>query len=103
MNASLEIMAGIFSKRVLITSVGIGTGALLVAKILSRSGAKPNFGARGVGTLPRAGFHALDDYPDLRGHNNCMAHHLSPRLYSKLKDKQTPNGFTLDKAIQTGG
>lgn len=42
------------------------------------------------------------DYPDLRGHNNLMAKHLTPRLYAKLRDKITKSGFTLDKAIQTG-
>ena len=42
------------------------------------------------------------DYPDLRGHNNLMAKHLTPRIYSKLRDKSTKSGFTLDQAIQTG-
>ncbi len=42
------------------------------------------------------------DYPDLRGHNNLMAKHLTPRIYAKLRDKTTKSGFTLDQAIQTG-
>ena len=42
------------------------------------------------------------DYPDLRGHNNLMAKHLTPQLYTKLSDKVTKSGFTLDQAIQTG-
>ena len=42
------------------------------------------------------------DYPDLRGHNNLMAKHLTPRIYAKLRDKPTKSGFSLDKAIQTG-
>lgn len=42
------------------------------------------------------------EYPDLRKHNNCMASHLTPAIYAKLCDKATPNGFTLDNAIQTG-
>ena len=42
------------------------------------------------------------DYPDLRGHNNLMAKHLTPRLYAKLRDQMTTSGFTLDNAIQTG-
>ncbi|KAL9950546.1 hypothetical protein ACROYT_G043058 [Oculina patagonica] len=44
----------------------------------------------------------MADYPDLRHHNNLMAKHLTPRLYSKLRDKVTASGFTLDAAIQTG-
>ncbi|MEQ2204148.1 hypothetical protein XENOCAPTIV_008676, partial [Xenoophorus captivus] len=42
------------------------------------------------------------EYPDLRKHNNCMASNLTPAIYAKLCDKTTPNGFTLDQAIQTG-
>jgi len=42
------------------------------------------------------------DCPDLSDHNNCMAHVLTPKLYAKLRDRSTPNGFTLDQAIQTG-
>lgn len=42
------------------------------------------------------------DYPDLRKHNNCMAECLTPAIYAKLRDKMTPNGYTLDQCIQTG-
>ncbi|NWW28638.1 KCRB kinase, partial [Falcunculus frontatus] len=43
-----------------------------------------------------------DEYPDLKAHNNHMAKVLTPDLYKKLRDKQTPSGFTLDDCIQTG-
>ncbi|XP_023699003.1 creatine kinase, mitochondrial 2a (sarcomeric) [Paramormyrops kingsleyae] len=42
------------------------------------------------------------DFPDLRQHNNCMASALTPAIYSKLRDKCTPSGWTLDQCIQTG-
>lgn len=42
------------------------------------------------------------DFPDLRKHNNCMAECLTPAIYAKLRDKMTPNGYTLDQCIQTG-
>ncbi|XP_026862082.2 creatine kinase S-type, mitochondrial [Electrophorus electricus] len=42
------------------------------------------------------------DYPDLRKHNNCMASALTPAIYSHLRDKETPNNWTLDQCIQTG-
>uniref|UniRef100_A0A8C9U6M7 Creatine kinase S-type, mitochondrial n=1 Tax=Scleropages formosus TaxID=113540 RepID=A0A8C9U6M7_SCLFO len=42
------------------------------------------------------------DFPDLRKHNNCMASALSPAIYSRLRDKLTPNGWSLDQCIQTG-
>ena len=27
------------------------------------------------------------DYPNLQGHNNCLAHHLTPKLYTALRGK----------------
>lgn len=42
------------------------------------------------------------DYPDLRKHNNCMASALTPAIYARLRDKVTPNDWTLDQCIQTG-
>lgn len=43
-----------------------------------------------------------EEYPDLTKHNNHMAKVLTPDLYKKLRDKETPSGFTLDDVIQTG-
>ncbi|MEQ2171235.1 hypothetical protein GOODEAATRI_008568 [Goodea atripinnis] len=40
-------------------------------------------------------------YPP-RKHNNCMASALTPAVYAKLRDKMTPNNWTLDQCIQTG-
>ena len=42
------------------------------------------------------------DFPDLIQHNNWMAKCLTPAIYDKLKDKKTPNGYTIDQCIQTG-
>jgi len=42
------------------------------------------------------------DYPDLSKHHNIMKNHLTPGVYSMLRDKVTPNGITLDQCIQTG-
>ena len=42
------------------------------------------------------------DFPDLRKHNNCMASALTPTIYARLRDKMTPNNWTLDQCIQTG-
>ena len=54
-------------------------------------------------TTPRMKkFTPKEDYPDLSKHNNHMAKVLTEDLYAKLRDKSTPNGFTLDNAIQTG-
>lgn len=42
------------------------------------------------------------EYPDLAGHHNVLANHLTPGVYSELSSRTTPNGVTLDKCIQTG-
>lgn len=47
-------------------------------------------------------FKGEEEFPDLSKHNNHMAKVLTPELYAKLRDKQTPSGFTLDDVIQTG-
>lgn len=45
---------------------------------------------------------AEKDYPDLSKHNNYMAKYLTKEMYERLKEKVTPNGFTIDNVIQTG-
>lgn len=47
-------------------------------------------------------FKPEEEYPDLSKHNNHMAKALTLELYKKLRDKETPSGFTLDDVIQTG-
>ncbi|XP_072030874.1 creatine kinase, testis isozyme-like isoform X2 [Amphiura filiformis] len=47
-------------------------------------------------------FDAKEDFPDLSKHNNHMAKALTPEIYANLRDKYTPNGYTIDQAIQTG-
>ena len=50
----------------------------------------------------KAASDAQDNYPDLSVHNNWMSKCLTRDIYSKLSYLKTPNGFTLDRAIQTG-
>ncbi|KAF1444851.1 Creatine kinase M-type, partial [Spheniscus mendiculus] len=47
-------------------------------------------------------FSSEEEFPDLSQHNNHMAKVLTPALYQRLRDKETPSGFTLDDVIQTG-
>ena len=81
----------------LFTAIGVGVGAIAVGLTY-----KAVLARRQNSTCDGRGFPAMADYPDLRNHNNLMAKHLTPRLYSKLRDKVTASGFTLDAAIQTG-
>uniref|UniRef100_A0A3B1IK51 Creatine kinase U-type, mitochondrial n=1 Tax=Astyanax mexicanus TaxID=7994 RepID=A0A3B1IK51_ASTMX len=74
----------------------VGAGSLTVGLLLNR---EQHVSA---GAPVRRVYPASAEYPDLRKHNNCMASHLTPAVYAKLCDKATPNGYTLDQAIQTG-
>ena len=47
-------------------------------------------------------FKSEEEFPELAKHNNHMAKVLTKEMYAKLRDKQTPTGFTLDDVIQTG-
>ncbi|XP_068169287.1 creatine kinase U-type, mitochondrial isoform X1 [Antennarius striatus] len=59
-------------------------------------------GRASAGSPVRRRYPASAEYPDLSRHNSYMSSNLTPALYAKLCDKTTPNGFTLDRAIQTG-
>ncbi|XP_058381949.1 creatine kinase S-type, mitochondrial [Diceros bicornis minor] len=74
----------------------MGTGALTTGYLLNRKNVCAE--AREQHKL----FPPSADYPDLRKHNNCMAECLTPAIYAKLRNKVTPNGYTLDQCIQTG-
>lgn len=45
---------------------------------------------------------AEEEYPDLTEHNNHMAKVLTLDMYKRLRQRCTPNGFTIDNVIQTG-
>ena len=42
------------------------------------------------------------DFPEISKHNNHMAKHLTQEIYAKMRDVETPSGFTFDECIQTG-
>ncbi|NWU86029.1 KCRS kinase, partial [Onychorhynchus coronatus] len=73
-----------------------GTGVLTTGYLLNQQNVKAAMQEK------RKLFPPSADYPDLRKHNNCMAECLTPGIYSRLRDKMTPNGYTLDQCIQTG-
>ncbi|EDO46975.1 predicted protein [Nematostella vectensis] len=85
------------ARAVILATTGVGVGAVALA-YASRNFLDAHCGIRRAYEKNAA----MADYPDLRQHNNLMAKHLTPRLYVKLRDKSTPNGYTLDQAIQTG-
>ncbi|XP_058718191.1 creatine kinase S-type, mitochondrial isoform X4 [Poecile atricapillus] len=73
-----------------------GTGILTVGYLFNKQNVKATLQEK------RKLFPPSADYPDLRKHNNCMSECLTPAIYARLRDKMTPNGYTLDQCIQTG-
>ncbi|XP_043095560.1 creatine kinase S-type, mitochondrial [Puntigrus tetrazona] len=73
---------------------GLGAGTLVSSYIMTESGVSA--GEKNKLYPPSA------DFPDLRKHNNCMASALTPAIYGSLRDKLTPNNWSLDQCIQTG-
>uniref|UniRef100_A0A8V5GGD0 Creatine kinase U-type, mitochondrial n=1 Tax=Melopsittacus undulatus TaxID=13146 RepID=A0A8V5GGD0_MELUD len=73
----------------------VGAGSLAAGFLLARD-------PLSAGHRQRRRYPPSAEYPDLRKHNNCMASNLTPAIYSRLCDKATPNGWTLDQCIQTG-
>ncbi|KAF6714748.1 Creatine kinase S-type, mitochondrial [Oryzias melastigma] len=74
---------------------GLGAGTMATGFLGSENGSL-------VAEAKRKLYPPSSDFPDLRKHNNCMASALSPAIYAKLRDKLTPNNWTLDQCIQTG-
>ncbi|KAF4804846.1 hypothetical protein TURU_004252 [Turdus rufiventris] len=74
----------------------VGTGILTAGYLFNKQNVKATIQEK------RKLFPPSADYPDLRKHNNCMAECLTPAIYARLRDKMTPNGYTLDQCIQTG-
>lgn len=60
------------------------------------------FSSEGMAKLTLKRLSAEDEYPDLSQHNNHMAKFLTQEMYSQLRERATPNGFTIDGVIQTG-
>ncbi|KAK7934463.1 hypothetical protein WMY93_005359 [Mugilogobius chulae] len=73
----------------------VGAGALVTGYKLTESSAT-------AATERKRLYPPSADYPDLRKHNNCMASALTPSMYARLRDKLTPNNWSLDQCIQTG-
>jgi creatine kinase len=78
---------------------GVVVGAI-VYKNVREVHDKPNY-ASGF-NYSRKYYPASAEYPDLSKNRNIMARNLTLNLYSRLRDLRTPNGFTIDDAIQTG-
>lgn len=83
------------SRNTVVVLAGLGAGTLATGYLM-RDTTRAAFPER------RKMFPPSADFPDLRKHNNCMASALTPAIYARLRDKVTPNNWTLDQCIQTG-
>ena len=87
------------------TGVGIGITYLSCPQRETQAAANCTMSADGTcrpGFGQKSNFPPSANFPDLSQHNNGMASHLTPGIYSRLSKLSTPNGFTLDECIQTG-
>jgi creatine kinase len=89
-----------FSKlsKVALAGIAAGGGALAYLTGGDPMHARCQFATYGGQYL----FPASSNFPDLSQHNNHMAKVLTPEMYSRLRSKTTPLGWTLDGCIQTG-
>ena len=78
---------------------GIVVGAI-VFKNFNEINGKPTH-ASGF-NYSRRFYPANAEYPDLTRNRSIMARNMNLNLYAKLRDLRTPNGFSIDDAIQTG-
>ncbi|KAG9354366.1 hypothetical protein JZ751_001073 [Albula glossodonta] len=85
------------SRNTAVMLASLGAGTLASGYLLSDSANTPLAAAEKKKMYP-----ASADFPDLRKHNNCMASALTPAIYARLRDKMTPNNWSLDQCIQTG-
>ena len=73
-----------FFMRSFAKTAALGVGAITAALV----GVEASTEKGCVGSLKKAykSFMPKADYPDLSKHNNCLANHLTPTLYNKLRD-----------------
>lgn len=55
-----------------------------------------------MANLMQLNYDASEDYPEFAGHHSLLAKHCTKEIYAKLRDVQTPSGYTIDRAIQNG-
>ena len=44
----------------------------------------------------------MNSFPNLRNNSTTMAKYLTPDMFSKLKDRCTPQGYDIEKLIESG-
>ena len=76
-------------------------GSTVLYKNFTEFNRLPMHASTGI-NASRKFYPASAEYPDLTKNRNIMARNLNKNLYAKLRDRFTPNGFTIDDAIQTG-
>ncbi|KAJ8380670.1 hypothetical protein SKAU_G00014480 [Synaphobranchus kaupii] len=92
-NSFIRLISG---RNAAVMLASLGAGTLASGFLLSEAGNTL------FATEKRKMYPPSADFPDLRKHNNCMATALTPSVYARLRDKVTPNNWTLDQCIQTG-
>lgn len=89
-----------FLSKIPIRMIATAAGGFLVYQKLNETTHKP-LSAAGL-NYSRRFYPASSEYPDLTRNRNIMARNLTQDLYARLRDRRSPNGFTIDDAIQPG-
>ncbi|RNA32448.1 creatine kinase S- mitochondrial [Brachionus plicatilis] len=89
-----------FLTKLPIRVIAASVGGLLVYQKVGEISEQP-LSAAGL-NYSRRFYPASSEYPDLTRNRNIMARNLTQDLYARLRDRRTPNGFTVDNAIQPG-
>lgn len=89
------------SKAPLKICTAIVCGAVMYNNLTSAGGLETSTAAAGY-NYSRRYYPAAAEYPDVAKNRNIMARNLTKHMYARLRDLRTPNGFTIDDAIQTG-
>lgn len=91
----------VLCKRSLKLCTAILCGSLVYRNAFSPPFESIHFASSGY-NYSRRFYPASSEYPDISKNRNIMARNLNKRIYAKLRDYRTSNGFTIDDAIQTG-
>lgn len=89
-----------FFSKVPIGLIATTAGGLLFYQKVDEISRQP-LSAAGL-NYSRRYYPASSEYPDLTRNRNIMARSLTQDLYARLRDRRSPNGFTIDDAIQPG-
>lgn len=93
-------MNKLFSKTPIQLAAATAVGAIVYKNFTDHNPTQQIHAA--MSNTSRRFYPASAEYPDCKKNRNIMSRSLTEQIYARLRDLRTPNGFTIDDAIQTG-